>query len=95
MSKQVILKHQALIDLAIQESGDASALFELANLNGIGITDEPLPGSELMMAAIADDRNLKFTRTRKVKPVTIVPRDEELVGEGIEFWGIEFDFIVS
>jgi hypothetical protein len=44
----IIKKHQSILDFATQYAGTAEALFDLAMMNGIGITDETAPGIELL-----------------------------------------------
>ncbi len=96
MNRQAIIqKHQVTMDIAIQYAGTAESLFDLCNLNGIGITDDVAAGTLLMVPDVAEIKPYTFLKLRGVKPVTILLNDGQLVGEGIEFWGIEFDFIVN
>jgi hypothetical protein len=46
---QIIKKHQTLLDMATQYAGTAEALFDLAMLNMLGITDEPAAATELLI----------------------------------------------
>ncbi len=94
-NQQIIQKHQVLMDMAIQFSGSAESLVSFANLNGLGITDDVLPGTLLMMADVFDPKVLKYLTDGKYKPTTVFPDDDELTGEGIEYWAIEYDFIIS
>lgn len=95
MSEVIIDKHQAIIDVAIQETGDASSLFDIALANALGITDEVVSGTVLSISGTVNEKAFKFLKPRKIRPVTILPKDDDLVGAGIEFWGIEFDFIIN
>lgn len=45
----VVENGQTLMDLAIQYYGNASAIFDLANDNGLAVTDELHPGTALVV----------------------------------------------
>jgi hypothetical protein len=49
MKTAVILKHQTIIDVALQHCGNADAAFDIAALNDIEITDDIAPGTELLL----------------------------------------------
>jgi len=93
--KATIQKHQVIMDMAIQYAGTAESLFDLAILNSIGITDEIDAGTLLLMPDVAEVKPFTFLKQRGIKPVTLIPSDNELSGEGIEFWAVEYDFIVT
>lgn len=87
---------QAWIDIALQQLGTEDRLFELCDLNNAGITDE-LPANTIINSPEVEAR-LKRTVAvlKEKKPSSIkvlAPGGEE--EEGIEFWAIELDFIVS
>jgi hypothetical protein len=42
-----IIENQSLLDVALQENGNALAAFDLAIKNGINITDDLTPGQKL------------------------------------------------
>ena len=48
----MILQNQSLLDISIQEFGNVEALFELASLNNIGITDALTPAAKLKVPSI-------------------------------------------
>lgn len=88
-----VQRHQTLIDLAIQYCGTVEAVVKLAALNGLAATDDLTPGTFIEIPDVYDERVAKYFRDNDLKPVTVVSPD--LGSEGIEFWGIEYDFIVS
>lgn len=47
MSQSLITAGQSLLDVALQELGSVEALFDLADANGLAITDELTPGQVL------------------------------------------------
>lgn len=85
---------QTLIDVAVQNCGSADALIQLAFINGVGITDDVLPGTSLTLPDMIDAGVVK-----KLKPFGNVPVSGiELnppAPEGIGYWYIEQDFIVQ
>lgn len=91
------LDRQSVIDVAIQTSGGVEAAFALSAKNDISISEVIAPGAELETVEAADKMVLSRYEARKVQPATeISPEDMELVPYGgINFMGIEIDFIVS
>lgn len=93
-----ILKGQTLVDIAMQELGEASRVMELAVLNGIKVTDALIPGQTVevmdfdtakrsVVLLFADDAN---------KPASGGMCDVVGgTGSGISFWAIESDFVVQ
>ncbi|MGN6604570.1 MAG: LysM peptidoglycan-binding domain-containing protein [Ginsengibacter sp.] len=86
---------QTLLDIAMQYCGDASVLFDIADLNGLEVTDDLVPGQQLLVPdAEIDKQAVADAFSDGIIPSStddnIIPVDE-----GIEFWAIEDDFIVS
>lgn len=96
--KATVKDRQTLADIALQYGGDFQTVVELAELNGISITDDLVDGQELetpdTAAAPAVVRRYKV---KGVEPATALSEDElsAIAQEGINFMGIEIDFIVS
>lgn len=90
-----IQKHQTIIDLALLNSGSLEAFFEIALLNGLELTQEVNPGTNLLMPEIVERRPVNYYQERGHIPITGVIDNEELAGEGLEFWAIENDFIIT
>lgn len=90
---------QNLLDIAIQATGEATTALAIALANGICLTDDLEVDQEIdVPGEIIGDENIKlYYRERGYKPATAVtPSDESTAPfEGIEYWGIEYDFIVS
>ena len=87
---------QNLLDIALQESGSISAVFDYMLLNGISLT-EPLPES-LKIAAVAEKDILDFYKFHNVRPATGGEVNKDSIPEykeGIDYWAIGIDFIVS
>lgn len=89
-----VAANQALIDIAIQEGGTVEALFDAAIKNGIGITDELLPGT-LLRKPERIDKRVAALFTGRIKPSSNAPNDLPEQPEGIDYWYIENTFIVS
>lgn len=86
---------QTLVDIAIQELGDASRAFELAVLNNVNVSDDITPGSLVKVPDVSIDKTsiAKVFNNPALKPASGIAITEE--EEGIEFWTIEDDFVVS
>lgn len=99
MNTVTVTSHQSLFDVAVQHCGSADAAFEMAVLNGVSLTDDPQNGDTLTIPDPADESVVQAFAVGRLMPATGCTQDEILdvigQGEGIEFWGIEYDFIVS
>lgn len=88
----IVLQNQTLLDIAVQEYGNAQAAFDIAVANNIGVTDDLTPGQKLF----APQSNYKNTpiaeyfRARK-QSVTTGGAFIEIEIENYEFPG-EFPF---
>lgn len=85
---------QTWVDLALQELGDEERLFELADLNDSGITDEIDLAVEVQTPAFALDRKRIVNELRERRPAS-KPTLGGSNQQGIEYWRIEFEFKVS
>jgi hypothetical protein len=47
--KVVVISRQSIFDIAIQECGSVNAIFDIARLNNISVTDTLAPGTELQI----------------------------------------------
>ncbi|WP_165025662.1 LysM domain-containing protein [Dysgonomonas sp. ZJ279] len=90
METKVVAK-QCVLDLAIQLGGSAESVFLLAIANGIDITSELVTGLTITAPVTIDASIYNYYRVRGIIPATEIEKGPE----GIEFWRIEYDFIVS
>jgi len=89
-----VLAGQSILDVAIQHAGSIEAAFELATRNDISLSDELTASEELLETEKVRADIVDYYTRRGFKPAT----GETLIGDnkgGIEFMGIEIDFIVS
>jgi 2',3'-cyclic-nucleotide 2'-phosphodiesterase (5'-nucleotidase family) len=91
-----VLNGQSLFDIAIQAAGNVEAVFDIALANGLGITDDLPAGTLLVIPAVANRQVADYYRTNNILPATgISVTDAAALQEGIEFWFVEYDFVVS
>lgn len=97
--KQVqVLAGQTLIDIALQELGDCERLFELAKMNNVNTTDDLEAGSLVFVPDWSLDKKelVKLFSNPMNKPASSRTTLSIPTGpEGIDYWGIEIDFVVS
>jgi hypothetical protein len=95
----VVLEGQNFFDLALIYCGSAESAVEFAQLNDMVVTDEPEAGTKLKKPSVSNKRIAGYYSDRTLQPSTSttytggsgeLPNDE-----GIGFWAIEIDFIVS
>jgi len=92
-----ILAGQSLLDAAVQHCGTAEAAFDLAFENDKSITDERFVGEELLETGIINRDNFDYYARRNLQPATGLTdlQFSGVLDGGIDFMGIEIDFIVS
>ena len=101
MQKIVVKQGQSVLDIAIVYTGDVKESFKIAVINNISITDELFPGQILEVPAVVNKRIVELFRdynqpaTAIMESKFIIDDNEEIIPEGIGFWAIEKNFIVS
>lgn len=88
---------QSLFDLSLQVCGSIEAVFELAKVNGMSITDALVPGQvvEYNADSIRDKQVVQHYANNHVIPSTALPEESKIMPEGVEYWSIELDFKIS
>lgn len=93
------LSHQSILDLSLQHCGSLESAYALAEGNGISVTDDLTTGAQLSTPEVMDKDVTLHYGLNSIQPATHITNAEINdilnIGEGIEFWAIEFDFIVS
>ena len=94
-----VTSQQSTLDLALQHCGSLEAAFDLALLNNVSITDDLLDGQKLDIPAALSKDVTKYYAVHDIRPATAITTEaiNEIIcsGEGVEFWAIEYDFVVS
>lgn len=89
-----VLPAQTLPDIAIQYLGSAAGWAEIAELNNLPLDADLEAGQTLRLPAGAQDKKLAlYYKLFGYKPATVI--SEETLPEGIDYMGIEYDFIVK
>ena len=90
---------QSLFDIALQHCGSSDAAWEIAQLNGLSLTDDIPPGTMLQVPDVVKPRIVTHYQAQSHIPATNITTKEVAEqmagGEGISFWAIGIDFIVS
>ncbi len=92
-----VSERQSLFDVAIQKAGSLEAVMKLASLNGLSITETLESGQLLHTTEIFDADVVAYFANKGILPETsgTVAEDSVPVLEGIDYWAIGVDFIVS
>lgn len=89
---------QSMFDIAQEHAGSTEAAWDIAVANGLSITDD-LTLEPLQATAVLNNRIVTYYQALRHSPATAITKQEINtllgVGEGIEFWAIEYDFVVS
>lgn len=101
MTKVTVSYGQTWFDIAMQELGEIERVVELAQLNGRSITDELVSGEVLIVPDFDSEKRdiVQLFTTSSNKPASgdssIAVDPDTGSNEGIEFWALENDFVVS
>jgi len=92
----IIIENQNLLDIALQETGDITAVFEIAAANGISVTSTIPPGTELLIPVDGGGNTdiREYYRSNGLRPATGAVETAEIL-DGIGYWYIELDFVTS
>ncbi|MBQ7210510.1 MAG: hypothetical protein IJS05_06420 [Paludibacteraceae bacterium] len=99
MTTATVTSHQSLFDVAVEHCGTMEDAMLLAFLNGRSLTDDLTNGEQLTTDEPSDAATVQTFAVNRYKPASAITHAQILdilqQEEGIEFWGIEFDFIVQ
>jgi hypothetical protein len=74
MNKYTVQYRQSLLDVALQECGNVSAVVDIAVLNGISITEDLNEGDILILPEIIKNEVAKYYKDRNIVLATDIPR---------------------
>lgn len=95
----IVLEGQSFFDLATIYCGSPELAYEFAEMNERAVTDEPEAGAKLKKPAVSNTKIASYYLSKALQPATAsiytsgggeLPADE-----GIGYWAIEIDFIIS
>ena len=81
---------QSILDIALQVAGDVSKAVEIADQNGVSVTDSLVAGTELNVVIISTNPVVRDYQEKKIYPGTLT----EASG-GIGSMAIGQDFIID
>ena len=87
---------QTLLDVAIQHTGDASRAFEIALANGLNFSDDLEIGTVVLVpeASVENKKNVADFVKTNTTPAS-KKDDTGLLLEGVDYWAIGDEFIIS
>lgn len=96
---EIVRQGQNLLDIALQSTGNADTALDIAIANGLCLSDDLTVGQLIDIAdTIAVNENVRNTyHTQTIYPATGITaaNTADAPFEGIEFWAIEYDFIIN
>ena len=92
-----VLQGQSIFDIAVQELGSAEGAFDIALLNGQSVTDALEEGQEMKLTALVNKPIAAYYANKSLTPATSLTETQqnEALAEGIDFWAVETEFIIS
>ena len=86
---------QTLLDIALQQYGNAEAAMDLAIANDKSISQDISAGESITLPETLQNRRMvKYYDINSIMPATAIS-PSTIVNGGINYLGIEIDFIVS
>jgi hypothetical protein len=99
MQSVIVKDKQTWFDIAVLTNGNAQAAMAIAYLNDRSITDDLVSGEiiKVFPTTFFDNKVVNELAARKAIPASALSKtaQAELLPEGIGFWTIGVDFIVS
>ena len=110
MSNEIrVVENQSVFDLAIEKCGTIEAVFAIAELNDLSITDALTPGQILLIPPSTSSGNgynkpvTDYYKTRGLKPATDITNPstgsgsglEDLFDDGIDYMAVGVDNVVT
>jgi hypothetical protein len=84
------MDRQNLLDIALQYCGDFASAIEIARLNGLSLTDDIDPGTELALPDVADTRTVANFKSLGIAPATAIQEGDLPTGLGYLIIGESF-----
>jgi len=78
------LQGQTLFDIAIQSCGGTEAAYALAKLNGLSVTDELVPGQELVLTDIVNPGIALYFKNKNIHPATLLAVKAQVIGSMVD-----------
>lgn len=95
----MVTSGQSIFDVALQHCGTIEAAFDIAQQNGLSLTDDLTVGQELITPAVINPKVVQYYAANLVQPATGIGTEEinEVlgVGEGIGWWRVGVDFQIG
>lgn len=90
-------REQSLLDLALQHCGAMEAAVDIAQLNGLSLTDDVDTSRDIALPAVTNRAVVAHYAARGIRPATAVTMDEETGTKlgGIGYMAINVDFMIS
>jgi len=71
----IVLHNQSLADIAVTYCGNYDAIYEVAYLNSLSITDELIPGQKIQVPPAYDENIVNYFKANKNQPATRERKD--------------------
>ena len=90
--------NQSLFDIAVERLGSAEAALAIAIKNGRSITDQLGAGEAVYLTGMVNQDIADYYSQKAIKPcfgTNVDNSGDELAQEGIGYWAIGIDFVIS
>ncbi|MDE5525703.1 hypothetical protein [Elizabethkingia meningoseptica] len=92
----IVLHNQSLLDVVLQATGGTIDTVSHLVANNVSITDALGPGSIIALNDPNEDVDVKnYYSAKVIQPATAIKDEKINYPEGIDFWSIEGNFVIS
>lgn len=88
---------QTLLDIAVQHCGNVEKAFELALANGLDFNEDLVIGDEMVTGEVAVEKRklVELFKNKILVPASKKDDYETMQLEGVDYWSIGTEFIIS
>lgn len=92
----IVREGQNILDVALLMTGSVEGAVMLCLENNLSLTETLADGMSLSCSAVTDADVVRRYSVQDISPATALTADDAILAQGgIDFMGIEIDFIVS
>ncbi|MCW3088938.1 MAG: hypothetical protein JWP81_7 [Ferruginibacter sp.] len=95
MSTVTVRDRQTTVDIAMQEAGTAEACIAVAEGNAMSVTDDLFTGQLVKTTPVIYAETVKTFFKENRHPASAETLLDNAGLEGIDYWAVEVDFVVS
>ena len=90
--KTIAKERETIADIALKECGSVEAMFDIARLNGIALSDEPQTGQNITLPTIYERQVVRYYNENSISPASgtadTLPQNTVISSDGLSIVSI-------